>query len=136
MEIQSTYCSFEQAKLLKEKGFDLPCKNYSVKDETICEGFDDPYWGDNRIVNWNKDVVGIKPFYGFVSRPEQWQIVEWAFQKHNCFIQVISFNTDKQMKFKYQLKRYEWDGSVTDDIVYDTPNQAYEKGISHFLTII
>ena len=123
-EIKPAYVTFEQSKWLKEKEFDECTTVWRQQGNGI-----------------SGDVEGKRDFYNrkgdvYTALPEQWQVIEWALKVHNCFIQVISFNSNKQMKFKYQLKRYEWDGSVTDDVVYDTPNQAYEKGISHFLTII
>ena len=63
---------FELAKLLKEKGFDVPVRTYRLEGkypDFVHEGFEDDYWGDNKVVNWNKDVIGIKPFKGFVSAP-------------------------------------------------------------------
>ena len=88
--IQPTYATFEQAKLLKEKKFITKCRSYYLKGyDYPFEGVDDEYWGDNRFKNWNADVIGIKPFEGFASAPEQWQIVEWLRINHNIDLQDI-----------------------------------------------
>jgi hypothetical protein len=88
-QIEPAYVTFEQGKKLKEKGFNVECRNYYLeKDKALHEGFEDEYWGDYRCRNWNADVIGIKPFQGFVSAPEQWQIVEWLRVNHGIHIEV------------------------------------------------
>ena len=62
MGIEPTYVTFEQAKHLKEKGFDVPTmKFYYLNDKRgwfkngeLGEGFDDEYWGNNTNLNWNR----------------------------------------------------------------------------------
>jgi len=80
------HATFEQAKLLKEKGFYVPTvkfyylndKRNWYKDGELGEGFNDEYWGENTNLNWNKDGrLPFKPFSECVSAPEQWQVVEW-----------------------------------------------------------
>jgi hypothetical protein len=88
-EIKPTYVTFEQSQWLKDKGFDVKCKNYYLeRDKELHEGFDHEYWGDYRCVNWNADVIGIKPFDGFSSAPEQWQIIEWLRVNHGIWVYV------------------------------------------------
>ena len=80
---------FELAKLLKEKGFDVPVRTYRLEGkypDFVHEGFEDDYWGDNKVVNWNKDVIGIKPFKGFVSAPTIAEVVMWLYEKHGVWI--------------------------------------------------
>jgi hypothetical protein len=86
-EIKPTYVTFEQAKWLKEKGFDVECKRYYLeKDKNLYEGFEHEYWGDYRCKNWNADIIGIKPFHGFCSAPEQHQVVEWLLVNHGIWV--------------------------------------------------
>ena len=45
----TTPVKFELAKLLKEKGFDVPVRTYRLEgkySDFIHEGFEDDYWGD------------------------------------------------------------------------------------------
>lgn len=82
MEINKKLVLFDTAITLRQKGFNVPCANYSLESEQYsykfpCEGTNDEYWGDNRIKDWNADVIEIQPFKGFISRPEQWMVREW-----------------------------------------------------------
>ena len=81
MEIKPTYVTFEQAKLLKEKGFNIKSKYHypdlSDKQE-IC-----------LLTDWNKftDMSGDSNYY---TAPEQHQVIEWLRIKHlyNVYLRV------------------------------------------------
>lgn len=82
MEIEPTYLTFEQAKLLKEKGFDLPCKQRFWVGYENQEHFQDNCTNEN----WNNYDDSSTIYY---SAPEQWQVVEWLRINHNIDLQVI-----------------------------------------------
>jgi hypothetical protein len=131
-EIKPTYVTFEQAKWLKEKEFDIKCKNYYVEgDKELNEGFDHEYWGDYRCINWNADVIGIKPFDGFSSAPEQWQLVEWLLVNHGIWVflerglEPVNFypvidNNHKVTSFKYHPPMW-----------YNSPQEAYSAAFDY-----
>lgn len=73
--IQSTHATFEQAKLLKEKGFNISCKEGWYVAQL------DPYKG-----KLFPDDTGGKHE---IEKPEQWQIVEWLRVNHNIDLQNI-----------------------------------------------
>ena len=129
----NTPVSYELAKLLKEKGFDIPVRNYYLqkeKGEYLHEGFEDDYWGDNRIVNWNKDVVGIKPFQGFVSAPTVSDVVMWLYEKHEIWIWVERYSTlFRPYAEEIGDERFgKWEGHK-----YNSPTEAYEAVIDYTL---
>jgi hypothetical protein len=62
MNIQPVYITFEQAKTLKEKGFDGKCNSVYTTDGNILLG-----------VNVN--------LLDRIYAPEQWQVAEWLRQK-------------------------------------------------------
>jgi hypothetical protein len=131
-EIKPTYVTFEQSQWLKDKGFDVKCKNYYLeRDKELHEGFDHEYWGDYRCVNWNADVIGIKPFDGFSSAPEQWQIVEWLRVNHGIWVflerglEPVNFypvidDNHKVTSFKYYLPMW-----------YNSPQEAYSAAFDY-----
>jgi hypothetical protein len=141
-KIEPHYVDFNTAKLLKEKGFNVECRNYYLeKDKALHEGFEDEYWGDYRCINWNADVIGIKPFQGFVSAPEQWQIVEWLRVKHGIWISVytmdkwLSNDNDRVQIFDYsikQMKRGLIDISKKLE-EFDSPKEAYSAAFDYIL---
>jgi hypothetical protein len=135
--------SFELAKLLKEKGFDVPVRNYYLQKEKgnyLHEGFEDSYWGDNRIVNWNKDVVGIKPFEGFLSAPTISEVVMWLYEKKSLWILALPTVTghfaykivDVQLDPKNPIERPPYKDVSAND--YNSPTEAYEAAIEYCLT--
>jgi hypothetical protein len=129
--------SFPISKLLKEKGFDVPVRNYYLQKEKgnyLHEGFEDSYWGDNRIVNWNKDVVGIKPFEGFLSAPTIAEAVMWLYEKHKiwitsepCIVHNGITNIHKIFKDNYL------DTISRASKGYNSPIEAYEAAIDYTL---
>jgi len=89
MEIKPTYVSFEQAKLLKEKGFNVRLKKvYNVLGEL----WDSHY---QYMVNSNPDCGA-----AFVA-PEQWVVVEWALLVHNIDIEArpVRYAGDKSTSY-------------------------------------
>jgi hypothetical protein len=72
-EIKPTYVTFEQAKKLKDKGFDLICHNWYSK-----QGF--LYLNQTGFSDNSKT-------YRF-SAPEQWQVVEWLLQTYKIDVDV------------------------------------------------
>jgi hypothetical protein len=73
-KIEPAYVSFEQAKLLKEKRFDLECKMCVEEGDNRALPFD-----CGRVMHKNS----IHPYY---SAPEQWQIVEWLRVNHGIWV--------------------------------------------------
>jgi len=65
MKIEPTYVTFEQAKLLKEKGFDVDTEHH-----------------------YNIDGEQYKPVFTStdISAPEQWQVVEWLRINYDIWI--------------------------------------------------
>jgi len=132
----NTPVSFDLAKLLKEKGFDLPVRNYYLQKEKgnyLHEGFEDSYWGDNRIVNWNKDVVGIKPFEGFLSSPTISDVVMWLYEKYGIWISIDMVYEEDQTGFWYCIRESKIDDVAVQSEEYNSPTEAYEAAIEYTL---
>jgi hypothetical protein len=107
--IKPTYVTFEQAKLLKEEGFD-------EKTQTIFQ-----YSAD-----WNKVETNPKYYVdgcSQCSRPEQWQVVEWLRVNHNIWIYV------------FRSKEGYFYNIVTgkNDPVFETPQEAYSAAFDYVL---
>jgi hypothetical protein len=92
MNIQPTCVSFEQAKWLKEKGFDeetLYFYNQQGKIHDLEDVFNYGGEGGMFITDWykkyNSNQGYVKDVY---SAPEQWQVVEWLRVNRGIWIQV------------------------------------------------
>lgn len=82
-QITEDYVSFEIAKLLKEKGFDIPCRqayfNGSLVDYTM---------------------------YGFcdgelLDCPSQSLALKWLREVHNIYIDILTYTTGKNIQFRW-----------------------------------
>lgn len=126
--ITEDYCSFEVAKLLKEKGFDEPTwTRYEDNDEVI---FGDKY-------NWNNSPMGQ------TSAPTLQMTMKWLRIEHNIHIEPHIVKTKhsygyipnyidlKELKQKFPFD--EVDFSDTDKYVCITYDKACEVTIKYCL---
>ena len=86
--IQLAHVTFEQAKWLKEIGFDVKTRGrihvshwHLVKDNIIPSNVNTSH-NDMfaPIDNWNKNNTH------YMSLPEQWQVIEWLRVNHGLFV--------------------------------------------------
>lgn len=118
-EIKPAYVTFEQAKLLKSKGFKLETNCYYFEDHEFCQyKIVDTYgyYGDEYTVeldelykNWNDAFLQKKNgdrcfgcskdkvYFETYSAPEQWQVVEWLRITHDIH---ITYGCDYNWKLK------------------------------------
>lgn len=86
--------SFQTAKLAKEKGFNLKTHDYFSKDKYEKElsekiGFDDEYWGNNYLYDWNTNGEPFKPFNKeCYSAPTQTLLQRWLREVHDIDINI------------------------------------------------
>jgi len=127
--IQPTYVTFEQARWLKEKGFNVKVISFFDND-ILSEPKDrkvDKFTIYNPI-NWN----AIRPHY--YSRPEQWQVVEWLRVNHNIWIEVHGWTNqpvgDEVWKECYQAFI---NGDATNVFIFKTPQEAYSAAFDYVL---
>ncbi len=100
-KIEPTYVSFEQAKLLKEKGFNISLYNFYYQEKSnstpvLTSGAEyqsdrDCKWDWNlnggesgnqsSVIPYPNDTKGI-----YTSAPEQWQVVEWLRLNHGIWV--------------------------------------------------
>jgi hypothetical protein len=113
-KIEPTYVTFEQAKLLKEKGFNEECETsyYTHYEKLMIE---------------NNGATKITPMHNY-SRPEQWQVVEWLRVNHGIWICVNkSKDAEDNGWFHYYVDN-KWSAKL-----YDTPQEAYSAAFDYIL---
>jgi len=124
--ITEDYVSFETAKLLKEKGFDVPCGSYYDyfrSNVTMYQGYVAEFSGSctNHNGRGNHDVF---------SRPTQQIAMRWLREVHKCFIQIRFANGCTSFTF-FVYK------NGTDcypcNIYYDSYEEAVENSIKYCL---
>jgi hypothetical protein len=89
MEIEPKYVTFEQAKWLKEKGFDVQCRNRLTSLIDSTGKYETPQ-------NFNK-------YLNAVSLPEQWQVVEFLRLNHGIWVEVTIYRKDNRNYMQYSI---------------------------------
>ncbi len=116
-----TPVSFEIAKLLKEKGFDIPCWSYysSLNLYTF------------ELGDWNNHTIGDTSMHkrnaGYYSAPTIAEVVMWLFDKHGIWIY-----TSKPDEQGWVIH---WQGLTDYPSLqyYSSPTEAYEAAIEYTL---
>lgn len=133
MKVQRTCVTFEQAKWLKEKGFDILCFYY-YENGKLREPFLEN--GSSTDVEFKVELSDLLEYYDQhskrVSAPEQWQVVEWLRIKHNIWVQIsivpdnkwgyIISNLNKLEAVTEQVNLYERHRNNT---ALKSPQEAY-----------
>ena len=119
MEIKPVYVTFEQAGLLKEKGFNQACCQWYNDSES-----DILRIGSIHNYNHPKDACTM-------TAPEQWQVVEWFRLKFQLYIVVSVIPFEKGRFFEYSVSNN--DECVHQDGIYDTPQEAYLVAFDYLL---
>jgi hypothetical protein len=129
MNIQPTYVTFEQAKLLKEKGFkELVRVVYKNEDG----------WWEVNGVPYNHNY-----FDGVQSAPEQWQIVEWLRVEKGIYIRATDVQgTDLDYKmvirplsshWNYKSERLFKPDWYIMEFQGNSPQEAYSAAFDYIL---
>jgi len=138
MNIKSTYVSFEQARLLKEKGFNVSLYNFYYQENEksnpfLSNGMEyesdrDCKWDWNSsIIPYPNDAKGI-----YHSAPEQWQVVEWLRLNHGIWVYVT-----QGYKWKWNIETVENNPrKFYNDGLEDSPQEAYSAAFDHILMTI
>jgi hypothetical protein len=119
MEIKPTYVTFEQAKLLKEKGFNFRTNTAFYPNGEISNYYPYDNLGENNSYFW---------------RPEQWQVIEWLRIKHNI---VIVPDLTHINKFGYRIiwesKNKALEERVSYTYKFISPQEAYSAAFDYIL---
>jgi hypothetical protein len=120
--------TFEQAKLLKEKNFNIDVKSYYTTSEEFTPK--DYYYYGNEI-NYNSPINDINNINGTISRPEQWQVVEWLRVNHGIWVCVDREEGSTYWKFNIrllQLKGHKYGGFGGE---FNSPQEAYSAAFEY-----
>jgi hypothetical protein len=117
-EIKPAYVTIEQAKLLKEKGFDVSVIKY-------WNGIGN-YYDSKSYFNWNETDK-------LISIPEQWQVIEWLRINHGIWIYAKTARTMNEFIWCIDSSKDTFMHEV-ETKYYPTPQEAYSEAITYCLT--
>ena len=116
--IKEDYVSHKIAKLLKEKGFDVPCRAYydmgALKEDMTVPR------------DWNHSV-----YLDHISAPTLQMVMKWLREVHNIFIQVELYS--KLNDYCFEVFKNTHRMIVEKDEVYNSYEQAVEEAIKYCL---
>ena len=124
--LEEDYCSFEVAKLLKEKGFDEPCiRHWDCDDHSL--------YGYNDIPISNSELQA-NEYNGF-SAPSQSMAMKWLREEHNIFIQISAVLQDQPFGLHYRPSIQDYHAYARYDNFneYVTYEEAVEAAIKYSL---
>jgi hypothetical protein len=126
-KIESCYVDFNTAKLLKEKGFD------EITDTIFMINHSTEVVFEN--INGLKHSDGNNPF---ISRPEQWEVVEWLRINHGIEIEITKDRTAKWSNNYYNHSIFKNDILVHQRQLGgtkpNTPQEVYSAAFDYILT--
>ena len=135
--IEEIYVSFDTARMLKEAGFDVPCRGVYVTDRT---GYYEFREYDNKQTTddlcWNTE----DGFYYEYLAPTQALAARWLREVHHinvyaCF-DYEEFD-EKKWFFTREHTMVTDDSAVYCDVInYDSYEEALEAGLKHGLELI
>jgi hypothetical protein len=122
-EIKPRHVNSEQAKLLKEKGFDIECR-MCIEE------------GDERPLPFNcGNTIHKNSLHPYYSAPEQWQVVEWLRVKHGVWI--FSDYGKKTKNWYYNIQFLPTQTTHIERILwqdgFETPQEAYSAAFDYIL---
>jgi hypothetical protein len=118
MKIKPVYITFEQAKWLKELGFNEKCETsyYTHYEKLMIE---------------NNGVTKITPMHNY-SRPEQWQVVEWLRVEKGIWVTLYPYDEFREDIFSFLIVKR--NGNIKDKYPYMSPQEAYSAAFDFILT--
>lgn len=125
MEIKPTYVTWEQAKLLKEKGFKYYCPVSYWEQELT---YNTPGYALENGETSQENYYNFERYYA----PEQWEVIEWLRVKYGIW---ISINTNSSVNsFGYYITTKEHNHYIDCDYAgYSSPQEAYSAAIDYVL---
>jgi len=122
--MKPTYITFEQAKWLKEKGFNVPVYDFFFFN-TSEKGYGFSYTKEKINHNNNSNLF-------YYSRPEQHQVVEWLRVNHGIWIEVHGW-TNQPVNKEIWKECYQSfiNGDATNVSIFKTPQEAYSAAFDY-----
>lgn len=111
--ITEDYCSYEVAKLLKEKGFDAPCRSYYIDYEDYID-----------FSYCNDELTDLQMGVWETLRPTQQMAMKWLREIHNLWCEISWEGKGLWCAEVFSLIDEEF---ISDSIVHEI--KSYEEAV-------
>jgi hypothetical protein len=161
-EIKPAYVTFEQAKWLKEKGFQELVNHYYFEDGEFKEHSltgTNGYYGEEYEFNlsefnenWNDEWLTKKSgdrcfgcskdrgYFETYSAPEQHVVIEWLRVNHGLWVGIYYHNDNNKYQYiidllkLHSIKNWLFDGDTIDNgKQFNSPQEAYSAAFDYIL---
>ena len=122
--ITEDYVSFEVAKLLKEKGFDIPLNYFYNSDGRKCYA---------TSYNWNQTTGDFQDY----SCPTLQMAMKWLREVHKIEIYPYHQNSETCTNWWFEIENYQsLVNEYESNAIYATYEEAVEAGIRYCLEML
>lgn len=115
------YCSYEVAKLLKEKGFDEPCRTY-YEDKKFVDDVCTQYY------QWNS-----KSSFGQISAPSHQVVMKWLRKEHHIHIGINPISRKDYYATIYDVADFDDYGIISTTKCFFHAEEVTEAAIKYCL---
>lgn len=123
-KIEPHYVNFEQAKWLKEKGFNLYCScSYWKKDFTRHT----PGYALENGETSQENYYDFPRYYA----PEQWQVIEWLRVNHGIWAEVRRTQFFGETRFQAYVNDTPLTGELGGFVSQEQPKEAYSAAFNY-----
>ena len=119
--MKEAYVSFEVAKLLKEKGFNEPCRSYFIDNVDYIDYF----YSTEKLTDLNMGVWE-------TLRPTHQMVCAWLREVHNIFIEIIIFR-ENMTHYRFKILNRDCEKIYIDDGSQFSYEDAVEAAIKYAL---
>jgi hypothetical protein len=123
--IEPAYVTFEQGKLLYDKGFNIPCQ-YVINKIERESSLD--FTGEQTFSLEEVEEAASNSGEEHYLCPEQWKVLEWLRVNHNIDLHAEWDSTDNGVR----LYVYVINGKVSKKC-YNSPQEAYSAAFDYIL---
>jgi hypothetical protein len=120
-EIKPQYSTLDQAKWLKEKGFDIQINGRYYWDWEYLKWSFSP----KGVVKWNKSEEDSYP------APEQWFLVEWLRLHHDIWVEVRKTTHFNETRYQAYINEKYLAGDMGGYVSHEEPYQAYSAAFDY-----
>lgn len=127
------YITYEQAKWLKEKGYNEPCyKVYNGKKLSFLRSNGKTDWLRNsyytHLLKQNPDHNELKRIF---TAPEQHHVVDWLLEKHGIWVEVRRTSHFNEIRFQAYYNEKPVTGIMGGYLSVLTPKDAYSSAFDY-----